>query len=211
MTEIPPIAENDSRPRHWNWKPKLRWFAAEIAVVVVGVLIALALNAWWQAQQAAAGEENYLVLISRDLGQMEANLDELLAFEKRQLQDGLTAYRFLSLPDRSSEQKEAISRSLTVLASRRTMNLTNATYEDLISTGNLQLIRNLELRSQIVEFYEEAERDIEIHNKNNTFFVDDMFVTGVFGSGLFFQGLETNLQIVNQADSLLIRDRKSVV
>ena len=33
------------RPPSWDWRPKLRWFAAEITVVVAGVLIALALNA----------------------------------------------------------------------------------------------------------------------------------------------------------------------
>lgn len=52
-----------SPPRQWAWRPKLRWFAAEIVVVVAGVLIALALNAWWGARQDAAAERSYLALI----------------------------------------------------------------------------------------------------------------------------------------------------
>ncbi len=189
----------------WNWKPKLRWFAAEIAVVVVGVLIALALNAWWQARQAAAGEENYLALISRDLGQMMDDLEELRVFEEHQLQGGSDAYRVISAEGRSPEQTAVVSDAMLRLTSRRTLSLTNATYQDLLSTGNLQLIRNRGLRDQIVAFHERVEREFEIHNKNNAFFVDELFATAILGRGLFFsRGSSTTLQTVAR-DSIITR------
>ena len=53
MTEIPLPSESSSASTRWNWKPRLRWFAAEIAVVVAGVLIALALFLVVKAYQAS--------------------------------------------------------------------------------------------------------------------------------------------------------------
>lgn len=53
-------AERDAR--RWEWRPKLRWFAAEILIVVCGVLIALALNAWWQGREQAREERRLLVV-----------------------------------------------------------------------------------------------------------------------------------------------------
>jgi hypothetical protein len=41
----PPPAPYDS-PKRWDWRPKARWFAAEYLIVVLGVLTAVALNAW---------------------------------------------------------------------------------------------------------------------------------------------------------------------
>ena len=40
--------------------PKLRWFAAEYLIVVVGVLTAFGLSARLQSQQDAAKEREYL-------------------------------------------------------------------------------------------------------------------------------------------------------
>jgi hypothetical protein len=61
----------------------------------------------------------------------------------------------------------------------------DAAYENLTGTGNLRLIRDPELRDRIVSFYERAERELTIHNRNNAFFVDDQFVDGFVGKGLF--------------------------
>lgn len=194
-----------SAPRRWDWRPRLRWFAAEILIVVAGVLIALALNAWWQNLQAAASEENYLSLIRRDLGDMAASLEELQAFEDEQIEGGLEAYRVISAEDRSAEQLALVSDRILRLTSRRTMSAIDATYTDLINTGNLPLIRNQALRDLIITYYERIEREFDIHNRNNSFFVDDMFARLIGGSGLFLSrgGSNTLVNRISGSDSLL--------
>lgn len=195
--------QKPSPSRRWNWQPKLRWFGAEILIVVAGVLIALALNSWWGARQDAAREAGYLALIHRDLDQMMGILEELSDFEARQLEDGLRAYRLLSAPRRTPEQQVEVSQALARLTYRRTMSTVDAAYEDLISTGNLRLIRNLGLRDQIVSFHEQAERTFEIHNRNNWLFVDGMFIPEVHGRGLFYARPESNLVDMSARDSTL--------
>ena len=202
--DLEPAPSTSTKAVGRNWRPKFRWFAAEIAVVVVGVLIALALNAWWQARQAASGEESYLALISRDLGQMMDELEELRAFEENHARGGFDAYKAISRGDRSPEQMEFVSEVMMRLTLRRTMRITNPAYKDLLSTGNLQLIRNRELRDQIVAFYEKAEREFEIHNANNASYVDNMFKDQIMGAGLFvFRGAtRSTMQTTSDADSI---------
>lgn len=44
----------------FDWRRKTRWFAAEFLVVVSGILVALAFNAWW-AERSAGAEERELL------------------------------------------------------------------------------------------------------------------------------------------------------
>lgn len=190
-------------PSRWGWRPKLRWFAAEYLIVVLGVLTAVAINAWWGARQDTAAERSYLALISRDLSQMAANLEELVALEERQVQSGLRAYRILSSPDPTRDEQVLASDLLSQLTSRRTMNPTDATYRDLLSTGNLRLLQNRGLRDRLVAFYEEAERTFDIHNKNNSVFVDDLFAHELLGRGLIYGRVGSGAAIRSRPDSIL--------
>ena len=194
---------NSSLP---DWSARIRWFAAEILVVVVGVIIALAINAWWQSRQNAASEAQYLMLLSRDLDEMQAHLTELRAFEQAQIRDGVQAYRILSARTRTPEDQRQASVDMTNLTMRRTMTPSNATYTDLLSTGNLRLISNRALRDRIVSFYAETGRLIEIHNKNNEKIADDLFVPLIFGDGLFYNRGTSNIVEIAPIDQAYATD-----
>lgn len=157
-----------------NWGPKLRWFAAEFLVVVTGVLVALALGAIYQYRQDAKNEAIYLSLLGRDLRTTVLNLEAETAFQTSQLTDGEIAYRAISSSTRPERPVE-ISRALVNLGVRRTLMLQNPTYQDLLSTGNLRLIRDRALRDRIVDYYEGTGLQFEIINKNNSFFVDELY------------------------------------
>ena len=204
----PVVASPPPARRHWNWRPGLRWFTAEFLIVVLGVLTAVGINAWWQGRQDAASEANYLALISRDLGQMTDDLESLEAFETSQIEDGFVAYRTISGQDRSPEGRALVSDVVANLTLRRTMRLTNPAYQDLLSTGNLDLIRDRVLRDEMVSFYERTEREFDIHNRNNASYVDDLFKDELFRDGLFvFRGpARSTLAVTNEADSLLLAE-----
>ena len=50
---------------------------------------------------------------------------------------------------------------------RRTIRLPTAAFTDLLSTGNLRVIQDREVRDAIVRFYEMTERSQTIIDKNN--------------------------------------------
>jgi len=98
-----------------------------------------------------------------------------------------------------------VSLALARLGTRLTTRLASATYIDLINTGNLQLIDNRELRDAIVQFFENAERSLAVIDKNNGFFVDEMYNKLVLGSGAVLQrpAFEEGIRTLVIADSTL--------
>ena len=151
--------------------------------MVTGVLVALALGSFFQQRQNSKSEQVYLSLLSRDIDRTIADLEDVLTFERAQMHDGFTAYRAISGGNKT-EQRAAASIALQRLTVRRTLRLKDGTYQDLISTGNLRLIRNRALRDSIVDFFETSTRVFDIVNKNNSFFVDDTYVNTMLAQGL---------------------------
>jgi len=95
--------------------------------------------------------------------------------------------------------KEAVVSALSRLTSRRTLRLVRATYTNLVSTGNLRLIRNSALRDRIVKYYEESDRRTAIVDRNNQFFVDQLYAAHLSSTGLIVPRPTNNLQPVNAA------------
>ncbi|HSD16608.1 MAG TPA: hypothetical protein VLC71_05015 [Thermomonas sp.] len=60
----------------------MRWFVSELVVVVAGILIALALQAWWQDRQDLARAAEYEQRILSDLRQTERTLRESITYDR---------------------------------------------------------------------------------------------------------------------------------
>jgi hypothetical protein len=172
-------------------------------VIVTGVLVAVALNGFYQSRQDARHEATYLALLRRDIGHTTRQLEEKATFEAAQLRDGMAAYRALSAAKRPANTA-AVSAALRKLVDRRTMALLDATYQDLLSTGNLRLIQNRGLRDRIVEFYGTTSAEYEIMNKNNAYFVDELYNSLVIGKGLLKMGGGSNVATFGALDDKLI-------
>jgi hypothetical protein len=153
-------------PKRWDWKPKLRWFAAEIVVVVAGVLIALALNAWWGARADHAKEQTYLRQLVSDLEATERTLTLADSVEWRfgrataKLQH---AFYALERPPRDSliawiDEASWIRPTRPILG----------TAEALVATGDLGLIRDDSLRSAITAYLDDMRRLAAIHDDNTS-------------------------------------------
>jgi hypothetical protein len=99
------------------------------------------------------------------------------------------------------QDREAVAAALNQLTARRTLRLARATYTDLLSTGNLRLIRNAGLRDQVVDFYERAERTLLIRDRNNQMFVDQMYMPYLLDTALVAPRPSRDLPAVGSMDS----------
>jgi len=172
---------------------EMRWaqVVIELALLIVGILVALAVDGWIDDRRDARLEREYLGRLERDLGQNLEILLEFVEFEGRQVADGVMAYRALRGAD--ATDREAVAEAIGHLTHRRTLRLVRATYEDLLSTGNLGLIRDSALRDTIVKLYEETDRTTTLVDRNNQQLVDQLFTLPMVDSGLVAPRFGANL------------------
>jgi len=162
-----------------------RWWqlVLELALLVAGILIALAVDGWMDDRRDARAERQYLELMVNELDRDLEMLAEYFDFEERQVEDGILAYRALR-EGVAPEGRDAVATALTRLIGRRTLRFNRSTYTEILSTGNLRLIRNARLRDGIIGLYESNERITAIRDRNNEVFVDQMYMQYLLDSGL---------------------------
>jgi len=175
-------------------------FFTELVLIVVGILIALAIDGWMQDRQDNRTEIAYLHLLVEDLGQIEGTLQQFADFETANMEIAAAVYNAIEsymLPADAGD----LQKQLAALGARRTLQIVSAAYTDLTSTGNLALISNPELRGQIVRYFAEAERVALVIEKNNTAFIDGTYFRFLIDSGItpvFLASPEPMLATANQ-------------
>lgn len=168
------------------------------------MIVALAADAWWDGREDEAKEGTYLALLQRDLDGIVADLEEHVAFEAGQVRTGLKAYRALS--STPIVDREATSGALQQLMVRRTLVPRDGTYRDLISTGNLRLIDDLEFRNRIVDYFEDVRSRFEIVNKNNAVFVDELYDGTIARQGLIIPRSMEASGVLSAVESMLAEE-----
>jgi hypothetical protein len=159
------------------WRGKF----GEATMIVVSILLAFSIDAWWVGLGEAEDERASLELVSRDLKASIVQLTEYAEFAERVGTAGLNAVVALSSGD--SQDRLELSRMIQQATDRKTVALPSAAYTDLVSTGNLRLIQNRKLRDAIVRYYESADIAQRILEKNSALFLDE-HIYGIYGDGL---------------------------
>ena len=137
----------------------------EIFLVVFGILIALQINNWNNErvdqklervyiQNLIDDLENQLVELNSQKG-LEIIVNEALERTMEKIADGF-----------NSENIVEYNRDIQAITITRTLNLYDATFEDLKSTGNLNLIQNEELKQHILDYFQFTNRYVYVIRKN---------------------------------------------
>lgn len=163
--------------RHWA-KPTV-----ELILIVVGILIALGIDSWLADRADRRHERVYLELLARDLTEIEDSLRRQAQFEQSMMN---VVIRIEEIMDSGRQRDHAVELGdlLTVSTFRSTLFIDSAAFADLLSTGNLGLIRDRELRDEIVRFFSAAERFETVVRLNNRDFVDYGWLPFLRESGL---------------------------
>lgn len=134
-----------------DWRAKARWFGAEYLIIVLGVLTAVGINAWWGDRQDAAKEQTYLRQLAADLAETErivAERDDRMAVQTHAGFDRLlSSFDAVERPPADSvaawlRQSLYVASPLPVLG----------TAEALVATGDLGLIADDSLRAAVLRY-----------------------------------------------------------
>ena len=126
-------------------------FLGEIAVIVVGVLVALAVDHWRQNRAYRRIEQEHLVLMNKDLARDVEVLSEL--------RDGIgrhaeSAQLIVNSIGGSNTEAIELEKAFTQLYLTYAYTPQQPTYLGLRNGAQLDLVRDATLRSSIIEYYE---------------------------------------------------------
>ena len=142
------MAESEARLPRFGFQRAI----AEFAVIVIGVLTALAVDAWASGRREKKLEQEYLQRLEQDIRLTVESLKDSEVFFRLVSQ---SAQRALDLVDGRASDAD-ISESLAALynASRGENTVYHeATFQELVGTASLRLIRDVELRSALSDYH----------------------------------------------------------
>ncbi|GEM_PF-1336976 len=153
----------------------LLYALGEIILVVFGILIALYVSNWNQTKKDKTTERLYLSNLLSDLKDQQTSITSQLEQEQSFFEAAGTIIQDFK-DDNCLQANQEFFANTTELGSRRTFVIIDPTYTDLISSGNIGLIKSAKLKTKLIEYYSELERVEKIIQNNNSLIVDQIYL-----------------------------------
>lgn len=127
--------------------PPVRRWLIEGLVIVASILIAFALDAWWDDHERGVREREALVALADELRGAAIELDSVMAFNEGRVE---AATYFLSLEPEDAERVpvDSVAFALGAAGGGLTFDPSLGATEAIIATG-LDVVSNVELRARI--------------------------------------------------------------
>ncbi len=128
----------------------------EFVVIVAGVLVALSAEEWLQSRADSELEAEYLEALSTDVQRDSARwtgIDQSLEEKNAAL---TRVINWLRSPDKTEDTLRQLVTDLARgagLAYGAATNAQRVTFDELVSTGRLELLQDIELRSALISYY----------------------------------------------------------
>lgn len=144
-----------------------RRLGLEFIVIVVGVLVALAVDDWRQTRADHQLERHLLTSLRADLeaDETDAKYQEEAEQRLRDAADHILAVVDHPLAPPTAKKDTTgseIDASLWLLKFRVELEIADGTYSEMIATGSFKVIRNTTLRTQISKYYTESRSSLRI-------------------------------------------------
>ena len=183
----------------------IKYAIVEIILVVIGILIALQINTWNQARKDSITERAYYNRFLEDVLLDEALVINQIEQTKLRLK---SANQLIHELQSSDSNMPKIAQALRGSVSRGNFVLkpTQTTYEDVKSSGNVQLIKDLELKKSLENYYVSTTGIMNTINVNaarlgqKMFAKDEMIWTGIFQLAKMQNGFDSTKVDINKLE-----------
>lgn len=189
---------NDPHSSFWK---KTREIALEIAIIVFAVSVSISFHTWNTNKQQRAEVREFLADLKEDLAKDRKNLEA----EKTRLESAMLAIRQIRklTPERLAQIQ---SIELTVhLINRKTF---SGNYEGFKSSGKIGYIKNKNLKSAILAYYQEAMPSLDeveqFRNKKGVEIIEIVGESNLRAQQFSDPRVRTRLGFVEQATASLM-------
>ena len=138
----------------------LKYAIGEIVLVVIGILIALAINNWSESKKERIKELAFLKEINLDFKSNKTQLDSIISFNKVSLHAGFRLLEIIKLFDLKNPKvnetnahvKDSIRIYRPLIWRNKSFNPKNGTVEALLNSSSFDLIKNDTLRRYLISW-----------------------------------------------------------
>jgi len=187
-----------------------KYAIGEIVLVVIGILIALSINNWNQNRIEQDKEQVYLTNIKRDLQNQLKSIDLQLEHEKKYI-DNTQPFLDYYYKYKKIKLDAAFTRHLSIATERKTFVRTDPTYTDLISSGNIDIIKDISFKNKLIEYYQNLERIEKVNQNNNIHLNDQIYFSEILKLIYFDDGpMPNSIELVEISNRILDKDENKL-
>jgi hypothetical protein len=147
----------------------LLYASGEVALVIVGILLALQIDTWSQARADNKSESYFLEQIRGELIADSLRVHEhKLVYEDNMILI-TTLVEAIHQPDNLDEFNTAVREYIDGVWTAMFITVNNATFEEMKSNGKLGIIKNNVLRNRIVSIYSQLSHTQQVVSANSNF------------------------------------------
>ena len=152
---------------------KNEWYkyTLEIIVVIVGVLIAFSLSSWNEGLKTRALEQSYYCKLLEDINQDADQIREHIQENESRIRNSNKLIQLLQTDNISRVELVNVQR-LSISRTGRIFKASNAAFDDLKSSGSLSILKDQEIKDQLIDYYSAIEAIVDVLNVNSRYALD---------------------------------------
>jgi hypothetical protein len=170
----------------------LIYAVGEIILVVIGILIALSINNWNEHKKNSESELNYYHRILDDFEMDKQLIAKSLESANKRIDTSKEL--LLELNSGTKNKNYLLNKFLTAIRGDVFV-VRDVTFKDLVSSGNLKLLKDVKIKNSLIQYYSELENVQTQMKQNRDENLQEIF--GLFNSSVEFGGIQ-ELDYVNQ-------------
>ncbi len=154
-----------------------RYAIGEIVLVVLGILIALSVNNWNEARKTTNTEIEYLIRLRSDLANDTAYFHRRIKYSEKVIADHKKAVKISHTEIKSPLDFSESFKDLEL--SSEALSIRDITYNEMLSAGQINLIKNDTIKTEVLEFYRQVDlvdKHFDEVNATSIEFMKDFFM-----------------------------------
>lgn len=153
-----------------------KYAIGEIILVVIGILIALQINNWNENRKLQIKSHDYLKRLKVDLDNVSKDVNGSLRRSDQKYHDALVALEVLEAKELPTSKQKAFERHLKDYYKFQITIQTPTAYDEMLSSGDLGLIKNESLRTAFSKLSDRRDFIITINQSYHNAYMNNMDV-----------------------------------
>ncbi|MCO4821830.1 MAG: hypothetical protein KC469_07165 [Flavobacteriaceae bacterium] len=151
-----------------------KYAIGEILLVVIGIMIALQINNWNENRKLAVKSYNYLQRLQEDIESVSKGVNSSIKASERKYHQALLALNALEAKELLPSQQEAFDKHLKEYFQFEITIQNTTAFNEMVSSGDLGLIKNKWLRTAFADMSDERNFIIEVNQSNHDGYKNNM-------------------------------------